>query len=60
MLEKNEILLVIYLILLAFYLVISLGAGKNRKSAEIKGYLFNVRILILFIGIVATILWIFF
>jgi len=60
MLEKNEILLVIYLILLAFYLVISLGVGKKRKSAEIKGYLFSVRILILIIGTVATVLWIFF
>ena len=63
MLEKIEILIVIFILLLAFYLVISLGAGKRRKasqSPEIVNYLFGVRILIIIIGIVASILWFFF
>ena len=62
MLEKIEILIVIFILLLAFYLVISLGAGKRRKtsqSPEIVNYLFGVRILIIIIGIVALILWFF-
>ena len=62
MLEKIEILIVIFILLLAFYLVISLGAGKRRKtyqSREIVNYLFGVRILIIIIGIVALILWFF-
>ena len=62
MLEKIEILIVIFILLLAFYLVISLGAGKRRKtyqSPEIANYLFGVRILIIIIAIVSTILWIF-
>mgnify|MGYP001251793037 FL=1 len=60
MLEKIEILIVIFILLLAFYLVISLGAGKRRKtyqSPEIVNYLFGVRILIMIIAIVALILW---
>ena len=62
MLEKIEILIVIFILLLAFNLVISLGAGKRRKtsqSPEIVNYLFGVRILIIIIGIVALILWFF-
>ena len=62
MLGKIEILFVIFALLLVFYLVISLGAGKTRKSSqsrEITSYLFGVRILIIIIGIVSLILWFF-
>lgn len=60
MLGKAEILVVIFALLLTFYLVISLGAGKKGKSSqsrEIANYLFGVRILIIIIAIVALILW---
>ena len=62
MLGKIEILFVIFVLLLVFYLFISLGAGKKRKSSqsrEITSYLFGVRILIIIIGIVSLILWFF-
>ena len=62
MLGKAEILVVIFALLLTFYLVISLGAGKKRKSSqsrEITSYLFSVRVLIIIIAIVALILWFF-
>ena len=62
MLGKVGILFVIFVLLLVFYLVISLGAGKKRKSSqsrEITSYLFGVRILIIIIGIVSLILWFF-
>ena len=60
MLEKSEILVVIFAILFLFYLVISWGAGKKTsQSPEIKRYLFGVRILIIIIAIVALILWFF-
>ena len=62
MLGKAEILVVIFALLLTFYLVISLGAGKKRKSSqsrEIANYLFGVRVLIIIIAIVALILWFF-
>ena len=62
MLEKTEILIVIIALLLAFYLVISLGARKKGKSSdtpEISRYLFGVRILIIIIAIVSLILWFF-
>ena len=62
MLGKAEILVVIFALLLTFYLVISLGAGKKRKSSqsrEITSYLFGVRILIIIIAVVALVLWIF-
>ena len=60
MLEKTEILIVIIVLLLAFYLVISLGArkkGKSSETPEISRYLFGVRILIIIIAIVSLILW---
>ena len=63
MLGKIEILFVIFVLLLVFYLVISLSAGNKRKSSqsrEITNYLFSVRILIIIIGIVSLILWFFF
>ena len=62
MLGKTEILIVIFVLLLAFYVVILLGAGKHKKtpqSPEIRSYLLGVRILIIIIGIVSFILWIF-
>ena len=62
MLEKTEILIVIFLLLLAFYVVISLGARNNMKTTqpiEIRKYLFGVRILIIIIGLVSLILWLF-
>ena len=62
MLEKNEILVVIFLLLLAFYFVIFLGARNSKRSIqsnEIKRYLYGVRILIFIIGLVALILWLF-
>ena len=62
MLEKNEILIVIIVLLLTFYLVISLGArkkGKSSETPEISRYLFGVRVLIIIIAIVSLILWFF-
>ena len=62
MLGKAEILVVIFVLLLAFYLVISLGAGNKKKSSqsrEITSYLFGVRVLIIIIAIVSLILWFF-
>ena len=61
MLDKNEILLVIVVLLFAFYLVISLGARTNKNSSSYKKvtkYLFGVRILIMLIAIVSLILWV--
>ena len=62
MLEKTGILFVILVLLLVFYLVIRLGAGKKRdisKSQKISNYLSGVRILIIILAIVALILWFF-
>jgi len=60
MLGKVEILIVIIALLLAFYFVISWGAGKKKDSpasTKIKRYLFGVRILIILIAIVSLIFW---
>ena len=60
MLEKSEILIVILILLLTFYIVITWGAKQKTKSDQsikIKSYLFGVRILIMIIAIVALILW---
>ena len=62
MLEKTGILFVIFALLLIFYLVIRLGAGKKRdisKSHQMSNYLSGVRILIIILAIVALILWFF-
>ena len=62
MLEKTGILFVILVLLLVFYLVIRLGAGKKRdisKSLQMSNYLSGVRILITILAIVALILWFF-
>ena len=60
MFGKVEILIVILVLLITFYLVISWGAGKRKNSPvskEITRYLFGVRILIIVIAIVSLILW---
>jgi len=60
MLEKLEILLIIFVLLLAFYLVIWLGAGKSKEStqsSEISRYLYGVKILLIILAIVGFILW---
>ena len=62
MLEKTGILFVILVLLLVFYLVIRLGAGKKReisRSPQMSNYLSGVRILIIILSIVALILWFF-
>ena len=62
MFEKLEILIIITIILLAYYFVISQGAGKGKDShaaTKIARYLFGVRILIGIIAIVSLILWLF-
>ena len=62
MLEKPGILFVTLVLLLVFYLVIRLGAGKKKeisKSRQISNYLSGVRILIIILAIVAIILWFF-
>ena len=62
MLGKTGILFVIFILLLIFYLVIRLGAGKKRdisKSYQMSNYLSGVRILIIILAIVALILWFF-
>ena len=62
MFEKVEILIIVFVLLFVFYQVISLSAGKRKNfpnPPEIKRYLFGVRILIIFIGIVSVILWLF-
>jgi len=58
MFEKIEILFVMLALLLAFYLVIFFGAGKNKESLKIKKYLNGVRILIIILALVATLLWV--
>jgi len=60
MLGKVEILIVIIVLLLAFYFVISWGAGRRKNSPtskEITRYLLGVRVLIIIIAIVSLILW---
>ena len=60
MLGKVEILVVIIVLLLAFYFVISWGAGVKKDSSiskEIKRYLIGVRFLIILVAIVSLILW---
>ena len=62
MLGKIEIITFIFVILIIFYLIISWGAGNKKKSStstKIKNYMFNVRILIIFLAVVSIILTIF-
>ena len=62
MFDKNIILVVIFVLLIIFYLVIRLGAGKKKEIEESKhltAYLGGVRILILILAAVGLILWFF-
>ena len=62
MFTKPIILVIIFLLLLAFYLVIRLGAGKKKDIEDSKSltkYLFGVRILVVILAIVGLILWFF-
>jgi len=62
MLGKIQILIAIFVLLLAFYFVISIGAGKSKDSnaaTKITRYLFGVRILIGIIAIVSLTFWLF-
>ena len=62
MLDKKIILLVIFSLLILFYLVIRIGAGKKKQieeSKELTTYLGGVRILIILLAIVGVILWFF-
>ena len=62
MFDKNIILLIIFILLIVFYFVIRLGAGKKKDIEDSKyltTYLKGVRILIIILGIVGLILWLF-
>ena len=62
MLEKIEILGVIFALLLAFYFVISLGAGRFTKGEvkpETKKYLRSVNILLILIAIFGSVMVLF-
>ena len=62
MFAKPIILVIIFALLLVFYLVIRVGAGKKKEiegSKKLTKYLFGVRILILILAIVGLILWFF-
>tara|TARA_Y100000992_G_C21062321_1_gene394747 strand:+ start:220 stop:411 length:192 start_codon:yes stop_codon:yes gene_type:complete len=60
MFGKPIILVIILILLLAFYLVIRMGAGKKKDIEDSKNltrYLFGVRILIIILAVVGLILW---
>jgi len=60
--EKINILIVIIGLFLAFYIVISLGAGGKKKSlqsSKIKNYRAGVNILIVLLTLIALIFWFF-
>ena len=60
MFSKPVILIIILILLLAFYLVIRLGAGNKKDiedSKNLSRYLFGVRILIMILAFVGLILW---
>tara|TARA_Y100001970_G_scaffold147283_1_gene180804 strand:- start:2706 stop:2897 length:192 start_codon:yes stop_codon:yes gene_type:complete len=62
MFGKPVILVIIFILLLAFYLVIRLGAGKKKdidNSKSLTRYLFGIRILIIILAVVGIILWFF-
>jgi len=62
MFDKNMVLVIIFVLLIIFYLVIRLGAGKKKEieeSKQLTTYLVGVRILILMLAIVGLILWFF-
>ena len=60
MFGKPIILIIILALLLVFYAVIRMGAGKKKEiedSQRLTRYLFGVRILIIILAIVGLILW---
>ena len=60
MISKPIILIIILALLLVFYAVIRMGAGKKKEiedSQRLTRYLFGVRILIIILAIVGLILW---
>ena len=62
MFDKNMVLVIIFVLLIIFYLVIRLGAGKKKEieeSKQLTTYLVGVHILILMLAIVGLILWFF-
>ena len=62
MFSKPVILLIVLVLLLVFYLVIRIGAGKSKEienSKNLKRYLFGVKILIFILALVGTVLWFF-
>ena len=62
MFSKPIILLIILALLIAFYVVIRLSAGKKKDIEDSKNltrYLFGVRILIIILALVGLILWFF-
>jgi len=62
MFSKPIILLIILALLIVFYIVIRLGAGKKKdieNSKNLTKYLFGVRILIIILALVGLILWFF-
>ena len=62
MFSKPIILLIILALLIVFYIVIRLGAGKKKDIEDSKNltrYLFGVRILIIILALVGLILWFF-
>ena len=62
MFSKPVILIIILALLVVFYFVIRIGAGKSKEiedSKNLKRYLFGVRILILILAFVGIVLWFF-
>ncbi len=62
MFSKPIILVIILILLVSFYLVIRLGAGKKKDIEDSKSltrYLFGVRILIIILALVGLVLWFF-
>ena len=62
MFSKPIILIIIFILLIVFYLVIRIGAGKKddiEKSKNLTKYLFGVRVLIAILALVGLILWFF-
>ena len=60
MFSKPIRLIIILALLLVFYAVIRMGAGKKKEiedSQRLTRYLFGVRILIIILAIVGLILW---
>ena len=62
MFSKPVILIIILILLISFYLVIRIGAGKKKEienSHSLTRYLFGVRILVIILAAVGLILWLF-